>query len=74
MYRLKRSMDNLTTGQAAKISLLSRNTIIRMMNKGRLKGWRVPGSKHRRLRAIDLVVFLNDNKIPIPDELRGIGV
>ena len=38
-----------TTGEAAQVCKVSQQTIIRCFDSGRLTGFRVPGSKFRRL-------------------------
>src|SRR5579862_679457 len=57
-----------TTGEAADICKVSQQTIIRCFDSGRLKGFRVPGSRFRRIPREALVAFMKDNSIP-PDAL-----
>ena len=57
-----------TTGEAAEICKVSQQTIIRCFDSGRLKGFRVPGSRFRRIPREALVQFMKDNGIP-PDSL-----
>src|SRR5688572_26257087 len=59
-----------TTGEAAEICKVSQQTIIRCFDSGRLKGFRVPGSRFRRIPRDALVAFMKDNGIP-PDLLSG---
>jgi len=54
-----------TTGEAADICKLSQQTIIRCFDSGQLKGFRVPGSKFRRIPRDCLVQFMKDNGIPM---------
>ena len=54
-----------TTGEAAKICQISQQTIIRCFDNGTLKGFRVPGSKFRRIPWGELYVFMKDNDIPL---------
>jgi two-component system, OmpR family, response regulator len=54
-----------TTGEAAEICQVSQQTIIRCFDSGRLKGFRVPGSRFRRIPRESLVQFMKDNGIPI---------
>ena len=54
-----------TTGEAADICDLSQQTIIRCFDAGRLKGFRIPGSKFRRIPYDSLVEFMKENNIPI---------
>ena len=57
-----------TTGEAAEICKVSQQTIIRCFDSGRLKGFRVPGSRFRRIPRDALLQFMKDNSIP-PDLL-----
>jgi excisionase family DNA binding protein len=58
-----------TTGEAADICKVSQQTIIRCFDSGRLKGFRVPGSRFRRIPRDALIQFMKDNGIP-PDALE----
>ena len=53
-----------TTGEAAKICNVSQQTIIRCFDSGQLKGFRVPGSRFRRIPRDVLFKFMKDNGIP----------
>ncbi|HVT90848.1 MAG TPA: response regulator [Tepidisphaeraceae bacterium] len=57
-----------TTGEAAEICKVSQQTIIRCFDSGRLRGFRVPGSRFRRIPRDALIAFMKDNGIP-PDAL-----
>jgi len=57
--------DLFTTGEAAEICKVSQQTIIRCFDAGRLEGFRVPGSKFRRIPRQSLVKFMRDNSIPL---------
>ena len=59
-----------TTGEAAEICKVSQQTIIRCFDSGRLKGFRVPGSRFRRIPREALIAFMKDNGIP-PDALQS---
>jgi excisionase family DNA binding protein len=59
-----------TTGEAAEICKVSQQTIIRCFDSGRLRGFRVPGSRFRRIPREALVQFMKDNGIP-PDALES---
>ncbi len=54
-----------TTGEAADVCNLSQQTIIRCFDSGQLEGFRVPGSKFRRIPRNSLVKFMEDNSIPM---------
>ena len=53
-----------TTGEAAKICKVSQQTIIRCFDNGSLKGFRVPGSRFRRIPRDQLYSFMRENNIP----------
>ena len=53
-----------TTGEAAKICKVSQQTIIRCFDNGSLKGFRVPGSRFRRIPREQLYSFMKENGIP----------
>lgn len=54
-----------TTGEIAEICKISQQTVIRCFDSGRLKGFRVPGSKFRRVPRAELIAFMKQNSIPI---------
>lgn len=54
-----------TTGEAAEVCKVSQQTIIRCFDSGRLGGFRVPGSKFRRIPRGELIKFMRANDIPI---------
>jgi len=53
-----------TTGEAAKVCKVGQQTIIRCFDNGQLKGFRVPGSRFRRIPREALYKFMKDNGIP----------
>jgi excisionase family DNA binding protein len=58
-----------TTFETAKLCHVSPLSIINWVNAGRLPAFRTPGG-HRRIRREDLVRFMRDSGIPLPEELR----
>ena len=50
-----------TTGEAAKICKVSQQTIIRCFDSGRLHGFKVPGSRFRRIPRSELLRFMQSN-------------
>jgi len=54
-----------TTGEAADICRVSQQTIIRCFDSGRVEGFRVPGSRFRRIPRSALMKFMKENSIPI---------
>ncbi len=53
-----------TTGEVAEICRLSQQTIIRCFDSGQLEGFRVPGSKFRRIPRDKLKKFMREHDIP----------
>lgn len=60
-----------TTGEAAALCKVSQQTIIRCFDSGRLQGFRVPGSRFRRIPRAELVRFMRENEIPL--DALGLG-
>jgi excisionase family DNA binding protein len=54
-----------TTGEVADICNLSQQTVIRCFDNGRLRGYRVPGSRFRRIPRDALIQFMKEHKIPL---------
>lgn len=54
-----------STGDAAQICKISQQTIIRCFDSGKLEGFRVPGSRFRRIPRESLVKFMRENDIPL---------
>ncbi|MBL4809906.1 MAG: response regulator [Phycisphaerales bacterium] len=54
-----------TTGEAAQVCKVSQQTIIRCFDSGRLNGFRVPGSRFRRIPREELMRFMLANEIPL---------
>lgn len=64
-----REKSVFTTFEAAKLCHVSPLSIINWVNGGKLPAFRTPGG-HRRIRREDLVRFMRENGIPLPDDLR----
>ncbi len=60
-----------TTGEVADICNISQQTVIRCFDSGRLKGFRVPGSRFRRIPHESLIQFMKDNHIPLDNLESG---
>lgn len=54
-----------TTGEVAEICQISQQTVIRCFDNGRLRGFRVPGSRFRRIPRESLIQFMKENGIPL---------
>jgi len=55
------------TGQVAKICEVSRKTVNKWFDSGRLKGFRIPGSPERRIPRECLIKFLKEHGMPMGD-------
>lgn len=64
---INKMKDLFTTGEAAEICKVSQQTIIRCFDSGKLDGFRIPGSKFRRIPRDSLVKFMKDHDIPVDD-------
>ncbi|MGA2914586.1 MAG: response regulator [Sedimentisphaerales bacterium] len=60
-----------TTGEAADLCSLSQQTIIRCFDSGRLRGFRIPGSKFRKIPRESLLKFMKENNIPMQNLQSG---
>ena len=60
-----------TTGEAAGVCNVSQQTIIRCFDAGRLGGFRVPGSRFRRIPRESLIKFMKESEIPLKNMDSG---
>lgn len=65
---MEKSKRVLTTGQVAKICNVAPRTVSKWFDNGQLRGYRIPGSKDRRIPIDHLVRFMRAHGIPM-DEL-----
>ncbi len=54
----------LTTGDVAKICNVAPRTVSKWFDSGQLKGYRIPGSKDRRIPVSELICFMKANNMP----------
>lgn len=57
--------DILTTGEVAKICNVAPRTVSKWFDSGQLRGYRIPGSKDRRIPLAALVKFMKEHHIPL---------
>jgi excisionase family DNA binding protein len=60
-----RSKEVLTTGQVAKICKVAPRTVAKWFDSGQLRGYRIPGSKDRRIPLNQLVRFMQAHGMPL---------
>jgi len=63
--------DVLTTGEVAKICNVASRTVSKWFDSGQLKGYRIPGSKDRRIPVSSLVTFMKGHGIPLDGLMSG---
>ncbi len=56
--------DVLTTGQVAQICNVAPRTVTKWFDSGQLKGYRIPGSRDRRIPTSELIRFMKAHDIP----------
>jgi hypothetical protein len=59
-----------TTGQVSEIANVASRTVSLWFDSGLLKGYRIPGSQDRRIPHDNLIKFLTEHGMPIPEELK----
>ncbi|MBL1260554.1 MAG: response regulator [Thiotrichaceae bacterium] len=62
----------MTTGEVAKYCGVSFRTVIRWIERGHLNAYKLPGRGDNRVQMADFMLFLKQNKMPVPDELKHI--
>ena len=63
--------DVYTTGEVADVCKVSQQTVIRCFDSGKLKGFRVPGSRFRRIPRESLLEFMKAHEIPLDNLESG---
>ena len=66
-----RSKEVLTTGQVAKICKVAPRTVAKWFDSGQLRGYRIPGSKDRRVPLSQLIRFMQAHGMPLDDIETG---
>ena len=65
--------DVLTTGEVAKICNVASRTVSKWFDSGQLRGYRIPGSKDRRIPVSSLIRFMKSHNIPLDGLMSGLG-
>ena len=63
----------LTTGDIGKYCGVHFRTVIRWIERGELKGYKLPGRGDHRVQVDDFVAFLRKNRMPIPPEFQQVA-
>jgi len=61
---MQKKKDVLTTGQVAQICNVAPRTVTKWFDSGQLKGYRIPGSRDRRIPTSELIRFMKAHNIP----------
>src|SRR2546430_612436 len=63
--------DVLTTGEVAKICNVAPRTVSKWFDSGALHGYRIPGSKDRRIPLNQLIRFMKQHGMPLNGLMTG---
>lgn len=63
--------DVLTTGEVAKICNVAARTVSKWFDTGQIEGYRIPGSKDRRIPVQSLMNFMQEHGIPFDGLMSG---
>jgi len=66
-------MKTLTSGEIASYCDVNLRTVIRWIESGKLKGFKLPGRGNNRILVEDFLSFLDEHNMPIPDALKGVA-
>jgi len=62
---MQKRKDVLTTGDVAKICNVAPRTVSKWFDSGQLRGYRIPGSKDRRIPLAQLIRFMRVHGMPL---------
>jgi excisionase family DNA binding protein len=68
---MARQKDVLTTGEVARICNVAPRTVSKWFDSGQLHGYRIPGSKDRRIPLSSLMRFMKQHHIPLDGVVTG---
>ena len=64
--------DVLTTGEVARICRVAPRTVSKWVDTGKLRGYRIPGSRDRRIPLTQLIAFMRVHDIPLEGLDQGV--
>lgn len=64
-------MQTLTTGEIAKYCGVNLRTVIRWIDQGHLKSFKLPGRGNNRILLPEFLSFMSEHDIPLPNEFRS---
>lgn len=62
-----------TTGEVARLCHVTPKTVIRWIDAGRLKAFKIPNSRDRRVQRADLLAFMRDHQLPLTALSGNVG-
>jgi excisionase family DNA binding protein len=62
----------LTTGEVARICHVAPRTVSKWFDTGRLRGYRIPGSRDRRIPMTQLIAFMKAHGMPLDGVENGV--
>jgi len=68
---MRTDKEVLTTGEVAKICNVAPRTVSKWFDSGQLQGYRIPGSKDRRIPMSQLIRFMKEHNIPMDGLTTG---
>jgi len=68
---MRTDKEVLTTGEVAKICNVAPRTVSKWFDSGQLQGYRIPGSKDRRIPMPQLIRFMKEHNIPMDGLTTG---
>jgi excisionase family DNA binding protein len=71
MSTMTKVKDVLTTGEVAKICNVAPRTVSKWFDSGALHGYRIPGSKDRRIPLNQLIRFMKQHGMPLNGLMTG---
>jgi excisionase family DNA binding protein len=69
--KMAKGKNVLTTGDVAKICHVAPRTVSKWFDNGQLRGYRIPGSKDRRIPVSELIRFMKVHNMPTSDLAVG---
>jgi len=69
--KMAKGKNVLTTGDVAKICHVAPRTVSKWFDNGQLRGYRIPGSKDRRIPVTELVRFMKIHNMPTSELAVG---
>lgn len=68
---MNKKKDVLTTGEVAKICNVAPRTVTKWFDSGQLRGYRIPGSRDRRIPTAELLRFMKAHNMPTDSIEKG---